>query len=186
MTSAFYWITELVQWLGSWIPRIAVCQANEGGIKFRNGKRVAVITPGIYIYLPALTPVHTTSMARRTWDLPTQRLTTKDNRTIMVNATVVGSIFDVEKYFVDCFDGEGETIPDRGRKGVVPCVISRTFDEFRDDMTEDAEKEATRGVRSALHPFGIRVEEVFFSDFVETKHISLSTEGDGGYLPLND
>jgi len=167
--SAFAWVGQIIEWLGSWIPRVIICQANEGGVRFRRGKIVKEIKPGVRCYLPALTTIVKDSTARRTWDLPPQKLTTKDGRTVMVSASIVGSICDVKKAFVDSYDIEGETIRDRGRKGIVPCVINRTFNEFLEQMAEEAEKEATRLVRSALYQFGVKVEEVYFTDYVETK-----------------
>lgn len=169
MSSALDWIGQLAQWAGSWIPRVRICQANEGGVRFRRGSVVKEITPGVYVYLPALTSVELISTARRTVRLPPQKLTTRDSRTVVVEGMLIGRVANVTKALVNSFDIEGETIQDVGQLSVAKAVTSRSFDALRVQLVHEARDEVTGDCTSDMRPFGFKVESFAFTTMAETK-----------------
>lgn len=163
---AFDWLGEAIHWLASWIPQPLVIKANEAGVRHRGGKTLVPVTPGVRWRIKARTKIDTTSTALRTWDIPAQKLTTRDGKAVMIKGVLTGQVEDPMKALVDVFDIDGECVPDRARAGCRPAVTSRDFMELVSGL-DDAEHEATIEMRKRLKIFGVAVREFTFTDCVE-------------------
>jgi regulator of protease activity HflC (stomatin/prohibitin superfamily) len=185
MSIGLDWINDVAEWVGDLIPEWDLLPPTEGGIKFRPGGVVKPLKPGhIYWYWPATTKVVTIEIKRQTLSF-NQRLTTKDDVTISVNTVIVFEIDDVHKALVDTNDFE-DTIGEVSQKLTVQPIMSREFEEIRRDMAESNEmrNELTRGARSVLAPYGVRVLDTYMSDFTETR--VFSHEGSGLAIEEDD
>lgn len=167
------WIGELAHWIANFVPRIVIVQKNETGVRYKHGHKTIAIKPGIRVYWPVITNIEIVSSARRTTDLPVMTLTTKDGLAVKVKACMVWKIVDPIKAVVETFDIEGETVPDKGRKGVVPVIVSSNLEDLLKDLVK-VEKKVTSKVRVALNQFGVKVEEVFFAELAQTKVYCIS------------
>jgi regulator of protease activity HflC (stomatin/prohibitin superfamily) len=177
---AFDFINDIVRWFGRFIPRWALCDPTEGGVKFSGlGKnRISLLVPGsIYWWWPIVTNVYTIETKRQTLTV-TQRLTTKDDITVMVTTVIVYTVGDVIKALVETRDFE-DTIMEIGEKLVVKPIMSREFDDIRKDLAEsnDLNNEVKRNARSILSDYGVAVEDGYVSNFVTTE--VFSHDGDG-------
>lgn len=176
MEGAFAWIGQLVEWLGSLIPRITIVRATHGGVRFRRGKYVQEMKPGIHVYWPFLTEIEVVPVARQTHNLPNQTLTTKDNQQICISAIVVYEIKDVVAALSKNWD-YNDTISDVTLSAVAQVILERTYDELMANITI-LQKHLTKEARGRLRPFGIRVRKALLTDFAPC--YVLRTVGDQG------
>lgn len=178
---AFNWINDLARWMGRFFPRWALCDPTEGGVKFcgLGKKRIKLLVPGkIYWWWPAVTNVYLIDTNRQTMTI-TQRLTTKDEITVMVKTVIVYIIDDAEKAIVDVRDHE-DTIAEIGEKLIVKPVTSRDFSDTLMRMSNSSNElnnEVKRIARTELSSFGVKVLDGYVSNFAQTK--VFSHDGDG-------
>ena len=104
MESLFAWFSNLINFFGSFIPRLRICKKSYKGVKYVRGSNVKVISPGLFIYWPLTTEYEITPVAPQVLNLSVQTLLTKDNKTVICDGCVCYKIIDVEKYLVDNFD----------------------------------------------------------------------------------
>lgn len=177
-------LNDFFAWLVTYLPNVDLMQVNYGGVKFLPGGRVKVIKPGMYIYWPVTTSVEMIPIRRQSIEVQ-QELTTKDQVTVMVKTVIVFSIDDVMKALVETSDFD-DTIEEMGQKGTVKAVMGRDFEQVLVDMVtgSDIRNEVTQGARSALRPFGVKVEDSFISSFAKSKVFSLM--GDSVAYPLGE
>jgi len=165
--SAISWVGELIGWFADLIPRLGQCNAKEAGVKFRRGK-VSPIKPGMFLYWPVTTEVHLVEISRQTINLASQTVTTADGFAVLVSAVVVYRVCDPVQVLVEVSDWE-DAIGDAALGAVVDVVGGMHFEEIRESLTTDVEKQIRHKVRLALKPFGVKVERAFLSDFAECK-----------------
>ena len=177
---AFNWINDLARWVARFFPRWALCDPTEGGVKFSGlGKnRIKLLVPGkIYWWWPAVTNVYTIETKRQTMTV-TQRLTTKDELTVMVTTVIVYTVDDVLLALVETGDFE-DTIAEVGEKLVVKPITSRDFADTltRLSTSNDLNNEVKRIARSTLGEFGVNVVDGYVSNYAQTE--VFSHDGDG-------
>lgn len=172
-------LNDFFTWLVTYLPNLDLMQANYGGVKFLPGGKVKLIKPGMYIYWPLTTTVKEIQIKRQSIEVQ-QELTTKDSITVMVKTVIVFTVDDVMKAIVETADFD-DTTEEMGQKGTVMAIMSREFNQILSDMvsTTDIRNEVTQGARSALKPFGVKVEDAFISSFAETEVFSHAGDGSG-------
>lgn len=161
---AFGWLGQLVEWVGSWVPRLEICRATHKGVKFVRGKHVRVIEPGLYLYWPITTECDVIPVVRQSVDLASQVLTTDDEKTVMVSAVLVYEVSDVEKALARSHDVD-DTITEVAAAVVAESVTPRTFQELRTELHGEVRAEMTKKCNEALiYKFGIRVLDARLTD----------------------
>lgn len=177
MSIGLDWLNDVAEWLGNLIPRWALLQIDEGGVKYLPGGRVKVLLPGIYWWWPVTTNVVTIDIRRQTLTFG-QRLTTKDDVTVQCNTVIVFTVDDVVKAIVDTTDFE-DTIGEVAQKLTMKPVMSREFRAVCDDIADNNEmrNEVTRGAKKLLSDYGVNVLDGYVCDFTRTR--VFSHEGDG-------
>ena len=181
MTGLFEWFGSLMERLLSFIPRLGICRAGHAGVKFKRGSIVEKIEPGLYVYWPAVTEVETMPVARQTVNLVTQRLTTKDGVPVIFSLMVVYRIQDIVKAVVETWDFT-DTIGDVALEAALHSVLTRTWEELKTNY-DQVQKELTRTVRSALYPYGVKVEYAAITDMASAQMIAVIAN-QTPYVPL--
>ena len=175
---AFDFINDIAKWLGKFKPEWELLDPTEGGVKFKPGGVIEVIKPGcIYWYWPITTHVYTIDTKRQTMTI-SQRLTTKDEISVLVEVVIVYEVDDVEKAIVFTLDHE-DTISEIGEKVTVKPVMSRTFEDVRIAIADSNKlnNEIKSGARTELGAYGVKVIDGYVSSFVETKVFSHDGSG---------
>ena len=175
---AFDFINDIMRWFERFVPHWALLDPTEGGVIFTHGEPPRLLTPGkIYWWWPVISNVYTIDTKRQTMKI-TQRLTTKDEITVMVKTVIVFTVDDVVKAIVDTRDHE-DTISEIGEKLVVKPITSRDFSDTLKRMSEsnDLNNEVKRIARSTLSEFGVNVVDGYVSNFAQTA--VFSHDGDG-------
>lgn len=175
---AFDFINDIMRWFEKFIPHWALLDPTEGGVKFTHKKPTTLLVPGeIYWWWPVVSNVYTIETKRQTMTI-TQRLTTKDEITVMVTTVIVFTVDDVLKALVETKDFE-DTVGEVGEKLVVKPITSRDFSDTLQRMSEsnDLNNEVKRNARSTLSEFGVNVVDGYVSNYTQTK--VFSHDGDG-------
>jgi len=170
---AFDWINDIVLWFGQFMPEWDLLDPTDGGVKFKPGGKIVLLKPGhIYWYWPVTTNIYTIETKRQIMSM-SQRLTTKDDIPVLVETVIVYVIDDVEKAIVETRDHE-DTISEIGEKVTVKPIMSREFDQIREDIADSNKlnNEIKSGARSELGAYGVKVVDGYISSFVETKVFS--------------
>jgi len=164
MEGALGWISEIVQWLGRFIPRLLIVRSTHGGVRFRHGKHAELISPGIVWYWPLLTEVAVIPVARQTLNLVTQSLLTKDAKQVAAGAVVVFAIGDPVAALSRNWD-ISDTISDVTMTAIAEVVTGKTLDDLLSNLTGTVQADLTRVTRRKLKPYGVRVYRTAMTDF---------------------
>jgi len=162
---AFTWFGNLMEWFGSLIPKIKIVRATHGGVRFRGGKRIQEMKPGIHVYWPIVTEIDVIPVARQTHNLVTQCVMTKDGKQIVVGGVVIYSIVDVVKALSKNWDFN-DTINDVSLTAIFSVIIDLTLDEVISKINDGSfEKTLTMEVRSNLRRYGVYAHRAALTDF---------------------
>lgn len=172
MEGALNWIGELVEYLGSWIPRPEIVRATERGVAFWFGKWVRVVNPGWRLNWPALMELETTPVVRQVLDLEPQTLMTKDGRPVIAGGVVVFKIQDVRAYLVENYDAD-DAIGEVASAALRDAIVGRSLEEIQEtDGRKSIDKRLSSIAQEALTPFGVVVEYVRLTHFAEAQVIN--------------
>jgi hypothetical protein len=54
VTSALTWLNDLAQWIGRWVPRLALIHPTHRGVRFGRGGVALSVGPGLVLYWPLI------------------------------------------------------------------------------------------------------------------------------------
>jgi regulator of protease activity HflC (stomatin/prohibitin superfamily) len=180
MENAFGWLGELLRWAICWVPRLGICRATHGGVKFVRGWKVKLVTPGLYIFWPLTTEVEIRPTARQSINLPPQTLVAKDGKTILCSVVYTIEVTDPLKAIGQAWDID-DLIMDLGTTAAVTVVTSRTFAELKEELADKIGKELRREAQELLRPYGVKVIQGRLSDFAECRVFRLIGDGSASY-----
>ncbi len=166
----FDWFNSLFEAILKLFPRIIVIRATHGGVKWKKGKNVVALKPGVHIYWPLVSDIEIIVTARQTLNLPTQILTTQDNKKVVVSTVVVYRVKNIiqaigkENWDVDT------TINDITLSAIVGIIAQYSLDSLL-GMVSDEKLDSlfTLKVRKELRRFGVYVNRCKLTDFADCK-----------------
>lgn len=161
METAFGWVGAIIDFFGSFIPRLVIVKATHGGVAFDCGHKIRKLPPGLHFYIPLISEVIVWPTKRQTTNLSVQTLVTSDNRVIAAGGIIVYEIPDVVSFLTTTYDGE-DTIKDYALSAIKRVICSTSFDDLRAETSVD--NKLTRVLRRDLNRFGVKVIKVTLSD----------------------
>lgn len=164
MESAFAWIGWIMEWLGSFVPRIKIVRSTHAGVRFRRGKFASELKPGLHIYWPIVTEVEIIPVARQTHNLPSQSLVTRDGKKVVVGGVVVHAIKDIVAALSNNWD-VSDTIDDITMCAITQVITSHDYQYLLTNLTGAVQMELTRVTRRKLSAFGVKVYRTALTDF---------------------
>jgi len=164
---ALDWLGYLIEWIGKLFPRVALIRATQGGVKFKWGRKVVEVKPGITIYWPIVTELVTVPTVRQSFNVVTQSLQTKDGVPVAAGVVLIYYVADVLISLSKTHNVE-EVVSDVAQTSLYEFVSKRTLDEIQRD-----EHGLTRIAQRKLRKYGIRVKQVGFTDFTQCRAINL-------------
>lgn len=180
MDTAFAWIGEFVRLMVCWIPRLGLCRATHGGVKFIRGAKVKRIYPGLYFWWPLITEVEVIPTARQSINLPPQTLVTKDGKSILISVVYTVEITDPVKAIGRSWDTT-DTMTDLGTSAAIQVVTRRTFAELKENLAGDVCEELAAEAQKLLKPYGVKIMQGRLSDFAECRVFRLIGNGAATY-----
>lgn len=173
MESAFAWIGAVMEWVGAWIPRIVIIPTTHAAIKFRRGDEVIPLKAGLHVYWPLVTLLKQYPIAMQSMDLRPQKLTTGDDKSVLVGAMISYRIANIEKALAHTWDPDS-TIADAALRVATRVVLSLHWGELKNKAQKRTldtmlKNEAQR----VLERYGVEVIEMTLTDLALTKVYSL-------------
>jgi regulator of protease activity HflC (stomatin/prohibitin superfamily) len=134
----------------------------ERAIKFRLGKFIKVMNPGIRLVIPLIHVYKKVDLRTITQDVPQQKCITKDNVTITINAVVYYKVFDAQKAVLevkDCFYAVTQLAQTTLRNSLGGFKLDELLSNLK-----NISKEIKEIVDTETDPWGIKVEKVEIKD----------------------
>ena len=166
------WILDILEKLTCWLPRPYYIHPDEAGIRITLGKCVKDLAPGWYIDIPLIHSFIKVNVALQGVRFEIQSVTTKDDISLAIRGAVRYRISNARKAILetDDFDQSLEAVA----TGTISNVVStRTYADLQD--RDALQTELTKAVREAAQGWGIKLQNVYLSDF--TKAINLRLLG---------
>jgi regulator of protease activity HflC (stomatin/prohibitin superfamily) len=180
MGAAFEWLGQLAEWVGRFFPRVVIVCDNMALLAYVRGTRRVVQGKlradgkrrgRLAVYWPFWTEAYLYSVNEQTLLTNPQNLTTQDRKSVVVQAVLVFSIIDVEKFGAEVYEAEeslGETLGEAIAKVVRGHTLATLLDE-----AERIDAELATAARRATKRFGIEVAKMRVTSLVQTRAISL-------------
>ena len=157
-------ITNLLQGLTSWLPRVLLVNVTERGVKFVRGKDPVLLTPGMYWYLPLTTTVGTYSVLRDATEFEPVVVPDKDGKPIAVGFAVIWHLApdDVIKAATTT-DDLTAMVGEIGESLLPPIILQYTFNQLMDRIRGGRNMKTisdmlTEEATSLLSEYGITVD----------------------------
>ena len=131
MNEALGWIGQFFETIALFVPRRVIIRATEGAIKWKYGKNVIKLGPGIHWYWPIVTDFEKIAVARQTLNLPTQTLFTSDQQQVVVSAVITYRINDIILAIGEKNWDLDETLKDTSQAAVVEVITKMTQKNYK-------------------------------------------------------
>ena len=140
----------------------------ERGIKFRFGKYVKLLNPGLNIVLPIIESYSKIDIRTKVIDVPEQEAITKDNVSVKINAVLYFHVFDASKAILEV-ENYIYAASQLAQTTMRNAVGATSLDELLSER-EKISANICEVIDKATDPWGLKVENV------ELKDISLPEE----------
>jgi len=134
----------------------------ESGVKFRFGKYVRTLKPGIRLVIPIVHEYKKIDLRTITQDVPEQKCITKDNVTITINAVVYYRVFDAQKAVLEVKNAY-YAVTQLAQTTLRNAIGGVKLDELLSNL-KVISKEIKEIVDMETDPWGIKVEKVEIKD----------------------
>jgi regulator of protease activity HflC (stomatin/prohibitin superfamily) len=165
-------LDKLIDFLLSILDKLLpfkIINQTDRGVRLRFGKYIEILSPGLKWKIPFFDEIINITTVWTTLSLPSQSLTTKDQKDVVVKAIVKYKILDIEIFALEVWDAI-DAISDMTQGIVFEVVRDKTWEELqspdlKDFISKKARKEAKR--------WGIEIETVTLSDLAKITSIRL-------------
>jgi regulator of protease activity HflC (stomatin/prohibitin superfamily) len=181
MESIFGWIGQVVEWVGSLIPRWYIVNSTHEGVAFIRGKKIKRIKAGMFFYWPIWTEIMTYPVVRQSVNLPNQTLSTIDDYTVSISAVIIYTVSDIRKALAEQWD-LNETISDLSMSAVKQVVCASHYEDLIINWSEIDDNLKER-LSQIMVEYGINILEARVTDLAQTKCITIVNGGQVGYIP---
>lgn len=158
-------LSQFLHFVTAVVPRMGIMLASHRGIRYRRGKHVSEITPGIYWYWPLFTEVYDRAIKRQTVNVRTQTVYAACKVSISAGCVVVFEINDIVKALYETYEID-ETIADEA-EALLGQVIGAI--ESTDTSITALNKILTKEMRLRLSHYGVSVKRANLRDFAPSK-----------------
>jgi len=176
MSGALDWINQFFETIALFVPRRVIVRATHRGIKWKRGRQVLELAPGVHWYWPFLSEVENHPVARQTISLPTQTLFTRDQKRVAVGAVVTYRIRDIVLAIGERNWDFNETMRDTSQSAVVEVISTLALEELQHGIDNLVIEQLTRRVRRHLRKYGISVLKCSLADFATCQVIKLLSD----------
>lgn len=174
MEAAFAWLGQIFEALLQFVPRRVIIRATEGGVKWSLWREPKEMKPGIRIYWPLISDIEVGTVARTSFNTPTQPLQTKDGKEVVAGGVVVYHINDVIQAWGKQNHDPANTAQDIVQAVIADVVSTHNHEYILTEMFGKVEKEITAKARKQLRCFGVYVGRAGLAAFSTTRNQHMS------------
>lgn len=168
------WLTQLIDRLLCWIPRIWLVSPDEGGVRVTLGNRVHPTGPGWYIYWPLIQECTKVTVTPQVVDIRSASVLTADMQNLCCGGAIKYRIKDAATAILKIQDY------DQSLQALCLGVISRYISkrEFKACIDiEDIEDCVLKGIREAARGWGLDIMSVYITDIGQAKNLRILAGG---------
>lgn len=165
-----HWLTQLINQLFCWVPRVWLVEPDESGIRTTLGKRQYLTCPGWYIYWPIIQVCTKVTVTPQVVDLRGQSVLTLSGKDVIIGGAIQYRISDAQKAIlcVQDFDVSLQVLA----LGIIGDYASKkTIAECNDRAA--LAREILEGVREAAVGWGLKIIKVYITDLGTTQNIRI-------------
>jgi regulator of protease activity HflC (stomatin/prohibitin superfamily) len=161
-------IDFLLQFVEQLLPFVIVKQTTKG-VRLRFGKFFDILDPGFHWKISFFDEVTPQTVVWTTFSMPSQSLTSKDDKDVVVKGIIKYRITDIQIFALEVWDAI-DAISDMTQGIIFDIVKDRTWEDLQ---TLDLKPLITRKARLEAKRWGIEIETVTLSDLAKIRSIRL-------------
>lgn len=154
------WLSQLINQLFCWIPRIYLVDPDEMGIRVTGGHRYRLKKPGWYIWWPVIQSIRVLTVTVQVIDLREQGLTTADNKSIAISGAVEYTVRDAVKALL-CVQDVDKNLPTLCLGKISEYVETH---EFTNCTSQQLKTELRKEIREHVADWGITIKHIYITD----------------------
>jgi regulator of protease activity HflC (stomatin/prohibitin superfamily) len=171
MNSIFAWLDRLMSTLGSLFPRIYFVHCNEAHVTMV-ASREPTLHRSWYFIWPLITTAYEVPMNRRTLDIESQSLESKDGKGFVVDGTLAFTILDPIQFAVLNFEPDESLLRDAER--VLRDVLTGlSWSNIQSDPEGIAEDCGTLASDLLSEQYGIEIEYFCTTNLIRARAFQL-------------
>lgn len=168
------WLTQLLERLFCWLPRIWLVSPDESGVRITLGKHYRATPPGWYVYWPLIQSCTRIVVTPQVVDLRCQSIVTHDGRDMCVSGAIKYRIKDAVAALLKVQDYD--TTLQIMALGLISRYISqRAYEDCKN--LNDIEESVKKAVRDEARGWGLDIMTVYITDLGITRNLRLLTNG---------
>lgn len=166
------WLTQLLDRLLCFIPRIWLIPPDEGGIRVTLGNRVKPTSPGWYIYWPLIQEMIKITVTPQVVDLRAQSVMTRDGKDMCFGGAIMYRIRDARNAILKVQDY------DKSLQVLALGIISRHISQVDPTLliVKTIEEIILKGIKEHARGWGIEIMRVYVTDFGTAKNIRILSD----------
>ena len=175
------WLSQLIERLFCWVPRIFLMGPDRRGVKLTLGSRWKSLSPGWYVYWPLIQRITWVVVTPQVVNLPGQSAYTKDGTSIVISGALQYRIDDAAKSILEVqdFDDSLRALS----LGIISIYAnSKTLKECMD--IDKMCGEILTGIRKSSAGWGIKIMRVLITDLAPVQ--SFRIIGNSNIIPLGE
>lgn len=146
---------------------LKIVRSYERGVKFRLGKDIALLGPGLYFFIPFLEDIETVNVVPEVINLPTQTVMTADGRTVSFSANIEYEIHDARAMFCGVQDFQ-HSLANLAMNHLAARIREWQFTELV-DFQKDLERSLKDTLTTRVKKWGVTILSVGMTDLAVTK-----------------
>ncbi len=146
---------------------LRIVHAYERGVKFRFGRDVAELAPGVHWFWPFFESVESVNIAPETRNLPTQSVVSKDGKAVSFSCNICYRIVDARRMYVSVQDFD-HALEAYAMVHMAAGIGQRTIAAVKRER-EEIETELAESLTAKVSEWGAAIEWVGLTDLVEAR-----------------
>ena len=164
----------IIAWEHIWF--IKIINENERGILLRFGKLKKQLSSGMVFKIPFIDQVLIQYVKDDTILLPSQKLTTKDGKTITVTGMILYNVDDVVPFILNA-SVPTQSITDVAQGSIAEMILSMTYEEIVESL-EKLSNEISKSVRRDCKHWGAKIQYVKLTDITVSRTFNVFKNSD--------
>lgn len=156
-------------WSDVWFLKII--NQNEKGVRLRMGKFQKELEPGIVFKAPFIDNILQHYIGDDTIQMPSQKLSTKDNKTITISGMILYTVSDIKPFLLNA-SVPIQTVSDIATGVISDIVLTHTWDELVESL-EKLNNKISISVRRECKEWGVHIKYVRLTDITSSRSFNI-------------